>query len=60
MSKKTISLLGCKHCVHVSVDRCGLSGHKIQWHVNAPHQCKDFKWDKIRSASIKENAADGA
>lgn len=46
MSKKQISPYGCKDCVHVFVDRCGLTGHKIQWHVNAKHHCIEFQRER--------------
>jgi len=46
VSKKNISPYGCKDCVHVWVDRCGLTGHKIQWHVNAKHHCIEFQKER--------------
>ena len=36
---------GCKDCVHVFADRCGLTGHVAHYQVNAPHHCKEFKRD---------------
>jgi len=46
MSKKQISPFGCKDCVHGWVDRCGLTGHKMQWHVNARHHCQHFQRER--------------
>jgi hypothetical protein len=48
MSKKQISPFGCRNCVHAWVDRCGLTGHLQQWHVNAKHHCKEFAREKRR------------
>ena len=42
----TLSPYGCASCVHAWVDRCGLTGHKTRYAVNASHHCQEFKRDE--------------
>ena len=58
MARKQITLspYGCTSCVHGWVDRCGLTGHKMRYAVNAPHHCQHFKRNE-RLGEHAENLA---
>jgi hypothetical protein len=46
VSKKQLSPYGCKDCVHAWIDRCGLTGWKMKYAINAKHHCVEFKRDR--------------
>lgn len=51
MGKKQLSPYGCPDCAHGWVDRCGLTGHKMRWMINAKHHCEHFKRSERREDS---------
>lgn len=41
--------LSCRDCVHIIVDRCGVTGHAAHWQTNAPWHCEKFVQYKRRN-----------